>query len=183
MQLIVGSANEIKVGAVREIVPEYAFFAGAEVCGFDAPSGVSAQPKSLEETITGAMHRARGAWDSGAYTAAFGIESGLMVVPFTKTGHMDVCACAIFDGKESHLGLSSAWEAPADAAKLMLEDGLDMNDAFFKAGYTDDPKVGSTQGAIGILTKGRLDRKAYTKEAVRTALIHVERAHDLRHVA
>lgn len=180
MRVIVGSKNEVKVGAVRELAPEYPFLAAAVIDAFDAKSGVSDQPKTLEETITGAMNRARGAWESGACDASLGIESGLMVVPFTKTGHMDVCACAIFDGAEYHLGLSSAWEVPADAAKLMLEQGLDMNDAFHRAGYTDNPKIGSAEGAIGLLTKGRLDRKAYTKEAVRTALIHLERAHDLK---
>lgn len=178
MRINVGSKNEVKVGAVRELAAEYPFLASAEVLGFEAPSGVSDQPKTLEETITGAMNRARGAWDAGSCDAAFGIESGLMAVPYTRTGHMDVCACAIYDGSEFHLGLSSAWEIPTDAAKLMLEDGLDMNDAFHKAGYTDDPKIGSAGGAIGILTKGRLDRKAYTKEAIRTALIHLEAAHD-----
>lgn len=180
MRIIVGSKNEVKVGAVRELVPEYPFMASAEISGFDAKSGVADQPKTLEETVTGAMNRARGAWESGACDAALGIESGLMVVPFTKTGHMDVCACAIYDGAEFHLGLSSAWEVPADAAKLMLEQGLDMNDAFNQAGYTDNPKIGSAEGAIGLLTKGRVDRKAYTKEAVRMALIHLERAHDLK---
>lgn len=180
MRIIIGSKNDVKVGAVRELAPEYAFLASAEVAAFDAKSGVADQPKTLEETVTGAMNRARGAWESGQCEASFGIESGLMVVPFTKTGHMDVCACAIYDGKEFHLGLSSAWEVPSDAAKLMLEGGLDMNDAFHRAGYTDNPKIGSAEGAIGLLTKGRVDRKAYTKEAVRMALIHLERAHDLR---
>lgn len=178
MHIIVGSKNDVKVGAVRELAPEYPFMASAGVTGFDAPSGVSAQPKTLEETVQGAINRARGAWESGACDASVGIESGLMHVPFTKTGHMDVCACAIYDGKEFHLGLSSAWEAPADAARLMLEEGLDMNDAFVKAGYTDNPKIGSAEGAIGLLTKGRVDRKEYTKQAIRMACIHLERSHD-----
>lgn len=88
---------------------------------------------------------------------------------------MDVCVCAIFDGTEYHLGLSSAWEAPKAVMEHMLKDGLDMNDAAFKAGFTKDPKVGSAEGLVGIVTKGRLTRKEYTKEAVRTALIHLER--------
>lgn len=174
----IGSKNEVKIAAVRELLLEYPFIAAAEVRGFDVPSGVGAQPKSLDETVTGAMNRACAAWERGGCDVAFGIESGLMRVPHTRTGHMDVCACAIFDGNEFHLGLSSAWEVPADAAALMLEKNLEMNDAFHQAGYTPNPKVGSAEGAVGILTKGRLDRKAYTKEAVRTALIHLELAHD-----
>jgi non-canonical (house-cleaning) NTP pyrophosphatase len=56
----------------------------------------------------------------------------------------------------------------------MLNDGLDMNQAAHKAGLTENLKVGSAEGLVGIMTKGRLDRKAYTKEAIRTALIHLE---------
>ncbi len=98
-----------------------------------------------------------------------------MQVPFSKTGHMDVCACAIYDGREFHLGLSSAWEFPdKKVLDYMLNDGLDMSQAINKAGLTKNPKVGSEEGAIGILTKGRLDRKEYTKQALRTALIHLE---------
>ena len=49
-----------------------------------------------------------------------------------------------------------------------------MNDAAHKAGLTKNPKVGSAEGLVGIMTKGRLTRKEYTKEAIRTALIHID---------
>jgi inosine/xanthosine triphosphatase len=179
MRIIVGTTNEVKIGAVRELAPEYPCIAGAAISGIDVPSDVSSQPKSLEETMTGAMNRARGAWERGGLNAAdgdlsFGIESGLFAVPFTRTGHMDVCVCAIFDGNEFDFGLSSAWESPAIVTKYMVEDGLDMNQAYQKAGYIDDPKIGSSLGAIGLVTKGRLPRIKYTVESVRTALIGVE---------
>ncbi len=56
----------------------------------------------------------------------------------------------------------------------MLNEGLDMNDAARRAGLTQNPKIGSAEGLVGIMTKGRLTRKEYTKEAIRTALIHVD---------
>ena len=46
---------------------------------------------------------------------------------------------------------------------------------FFKLGITKNPQIGSEEGAIGIVTKGRLDRKEYTKQALRMALIHLEK--------
>jgi len=49
-----------------------------------------------------------------------------------------------------------------------------MNQAFSRAGLTNNPKLGSQEGAVGLLTKGRLTRKEYTKQAIRTALIHLE---------
>ena len=151
---------------------DYPHLKDATISTMDVASGVANQPKSLEETVKGAMNRAKGAFQDCAYS--FGIESGLMAVPNTKTGFMDVCVCAIFDGNEYHLGLSSAWEAPKRVMHHMLTEGLDMNQAALKAGLTEDPNVGSAGGLVGIMTKGRLTRKEYTKEAIRTALIHLE---------
>lgn len=173
MKVIVGSKNSIKIAAVAESLVLYPHLAGATVLGIEISSGVPDQPKTLEQTVQGAINRAKGAFKDCDYS--FGIESGLMAVPNTKTGFMDVCVCAIFDGAEYHLGLSSAWEAPKQVMEYMLKNGLDMNDAAFKAGFTKDPKVGSAEGLVGIMTKGRLTRKEYTKEAIRTALIHLER--------
>jgi inosine/xanthosine triphosphatase len=172
MNIKIASQNPVKVEALKEILLDYNHLQDAKVESVDVSSGVSDQPKSLEETITGAKNRAKTAHIDCEYS--FGIESGLMAVPHTKSGYMDVCACAIFDGSKYHLGLSSAWEAPEKVSKLILEDGLDMNEAAYKAGLTKDKKVGSAQGLVGIMTKGRLTRKAYTKEAIRTSLIHID---------
>lgn len=173
MKIIIGTTNKAKIEAVEEMIKDYNFLAESKVEGVSVESGVSDQPLSLDETITGAMNRARSAFSDCDYS--IGLESGLMTVPKTKSGYMDLCACAIFDGKEFHLGLSSAWEFPnPEVMKLMLEDGLDMSQAINKVGLTNNPEIGSEEGAIGILTKGRLTRKEYTKQAILTALIHLE---------
>jgi inosine/xanthosine triphosphatase len=173
MKINIGSKNKAKVEAVAEIFKEYPHLANATVISLEASSGISDQPKSLEETIQGAMNRAKGAWSDCDYS--IGLESGLMEVSLSKTGHMDVCACVIYDGKEFHLGLSSVWEFPdKKILDSILNEGLDMSQAINKAGLTKNPGIGSEEGAIGILTKGRLNRKEYTKQALRTALIHLE---------
>lgn len=172
MKIKIGSVNGVKVDAVKEILQDYPHLKDAAIFAVEVLSGVADQPKSLEETIQGAMNRAKGTFKDCDYS--FGIESGLMAVPNTKTGFMDVCVCAIYEGKEYHLGLSSAWEAPKEVAGYMLNDGLDMNEAAYKAGLTKNRNVGSAEGLVGIMTKGRLTRKEYTKEAIRTALIHLE---------
>lgn len=172
MKIKIGSVNKIKVEALREILQDYSHLRDAVISAADILSDIADQPKSLEETIQGAMNRAKNAFYDCMYS--FGIESGLMAVPNTKTGFMDVCACAIFDGNEYHLGLSSAWEAPKQVVRYMIDEGLNMNDAALKAGLTKNPTIGSAEGLVGIMTKGRLTRKEYTKEAIRTALIHLE---------
>lgn len=174
MRVVVGSTNEAKIGAVSDILKEYPHLAAASVEGVSVSSGVSNQPLTLEETVQGAMNRARAAFVD--CDLSIGIESGLMHVPNTKSGYMDVSACAFYDGKEFHLGLSSAWEFPnPEITKLIVEKGMDMSQAINHMGLTSNPKVGSAEGAIGILTKGRVDRKEYTKQALRMALIHLEK--------
>lgn len=171
--ITVGSQNASKLAAVTEVVHEYPHLKLAQVVGVSVDSNVSAQPKSLEETINGAMNRARGAFVNTTY--AIGLESGLMTVPHTKSGYMDVCACAIFDGHQFHLGLSSAWEFPdPKITELMVSKNLDMSQAINHVGLTKNPEIGAAEGAIGILTKGRVDRKEYTKQALRMALIHLD---------
>jgi inosine/xanthosine triphosphatase len=173
MKINIGSQNKVKVEAAKEILLEYPHLAHAEVFGVSTESGVADQPKSLDETMQGAMNRAKAAWNDCDYS--IGLESGLMHIPMSKTGYMDVCICAIYDGKEFHFGFSSAWEFPdKKITDLMIKEGLDMSQAINETGLTNNPKVGSEEGAIGILTKGRLDRKEYTKQALRTALIHLE---------
>lgn len=173
VKIKIGSKNKAKIEAVGEILKEYPHLAHAEFEGTETDSRVSAQPKSLEETTRGAMNRAKNIFTDCDYS--IGLESGLMEVPNTKSGYMDVCVCAIYDGKEFHIGLSSAWEFPDKrVTELMLKEGLDMSQAINKVGLTNNPEIGSEEGAIGILTKGRMTRKEYTKQALRTALIHLE---------
>lgn len=172
-KITVGSKNKVKVDAVRELLQEYPHLAQAVVEEVDVSSDVADQPKSLEETVQGAMNRARNAFSECDYS--IGLESGLMSVPGSKSGHMHIGVCAIHDGVEFHLGLSSAWEAPKKVTEHMIHDGLNMTDAALRAGLTQNPYIGSAEGLVGIMTKGRLDRKAYTKEALRMALIHLEK--------
>ena len=172
MKINVASKNPVKVEAVREVLNIYPNLANYEVVGIETNSGVSKQPKPLEETVQGAINRAMAVFNSCVYS--FGIESGLMIVPQTKTGSMDFCACAIYDGKNYHLGLSCAFEFPTKVTQMIHEQGIDANEAFYRCGLTIDRMIGSSEGAIGMLTKGRMNRKDYTKQAIQMALIHLE---------
>jgi len=172
MKIIVASKNSVKVDAVREVISQYKFLADAKISSAVVASGVSEQPKSLEETVKGAVNRAIGAFEFCDYS--FGIESGLIEVPYTKTGFMDTCACVIYDGRQTHIGLSCAFECPASIMQTVMQERCDLNHAFQKAGLTSNPKLGNADGAIGLLTKGRITRKDYTKQAIMMALIHLE---------
>ena len=172
MKIGVGTKNPAKVDAVKEIITEYDILKAAEVVPVDVDSGISEQPLTLEETVQGALNRAQGAQldcDLG-----IGLESGLFKMPRAKSGYMDICVCAIFDGKKFHLGTSSAFEYPAKLTELVLKEGIDVSRAAKQLGITDHQYVGHAQGMIGILTKSRVNRKEYTKQSLITALIHLE---------
>jgi len=171
MKIYLGTKNNSKLEALRETIEDYEFLRGNEVIAIKSNSEVSEQPMSLDETIKGAINRAKNCFDESSLS--FGIESGLMKVPNTKTGFMDFTACAIFDGKQIHLGLSSAFEYPLKITKLLLE-GFDASEAYKKLGLTEHEKIGEVGGIIGDLTKGRIKRKDYTKHAIQMALIHLE---------
>ena len=172
MNIRVGSKNPVKVSAVDETIRGYQFLADAAVEGVDAASEVGEQPKTLEETIRGAMNRARNAYQNCDFS--FGIEDGLMEAPHGRGNYLNVCACVIHDGKDFHLGLSSAHPVPKKIMRLILEKGYDMSGAFYETGLTSNPELGTAEGAIHILTKGRLTRKDCVKQAVTMALIHLE---------
>ena len=172
MKINLGSKNVAKVEALKDTIKSYGMFNGAELAAMEVDSGVSAHPTSIEETMRGATNRARNSFRECTYSV--GIESGLMTVPFTKTGWMETCACAIYDGKNIYFGLSSAFEYPPQITKMILE-GIEASEAFRKADITDHVKLGNTEGGIiGLLTKGNVSRKEYTKQAINNALIQLE---------
>jgi len=174
MKIKVGTKNKAKLESVEEIIKEYPHLSDCIIEGLEVSSGVADQPRSLDETINGAMNRAKDSFVDCDYS--IGLESGWMSVPKTKSGYMDVCACAIYDGNEFYLGLSSAWEFPDPSiTNLIINEGLDTTQAVNRIGLTNNTQIGSQEGVISILTKGRMNRKEYTKQALRTALIHLEK--------
>lgn len=171
MKLNVGSKNITKVQAVEEALRDFAEFNSVQVYSVDVESGVHRQPKNMEETVEGAMNRARNAYKD--CDLSVGLESGLIEVPNTKSGYMDITMCAIYDGQDFHLGGSSIFEYPKSMINLVLNKDYDISEAAKEIGFSHDNNLGKREGVIGILTKGRLDRKGYSKQAVITALVHL----------
>lgn len=171
MKINIGTANTIKIEALREAIAGSESFKDVLIEGIDTGSAVADQPKSLEETVRGAKNRSKAAFNNCDFSV--GIEDGLMAVPGTLTGYMNIGICAFYDGKKYYLGTSAAFEYPPKAIEL-VEKGFDINQAFHMLGLTDDPKVGSAEGAIGVLTRGRWNRKETAKQAVIAALLQLE---------
>jgi inosine/xanthosine triphosphatase len=175
MKIIIGTKNKAKVSAVKEVLRDYEDFTDCEMIAREVDSGVADQPKSIEETVLGVQNRAKVVFNSGdGFDYGFGIESGLMAVPASGTGYLDICICAIYNGEKFATGISCGFECPTEVTQLMIEEGLDMSQAANKAGLSTNPKLGAAEGLIGILTKGRITRKDYTKQAIITAMVQIE---------
>jgi inosine/xanthosine triphosphatase len=177
MTIALGSTNPVKIGALEEVVRDYPDLAHAAVISYAVSSDVSEQPLSLEEMIRGAKTRAKKAFHaSGKASYGFGIESGLFAAPGAQSGFLEASICAIYDGMNHFIGLSCGFEVPPQILELVLQKKMDLSQACHEAGVTSDPKLGAGEGLIGILTKGRIDRKKYTKQCITTALIQLENA-------
>lgn len=96
MKIKIGSKNQTKIQAVEEAISGSEILKGAEVSFIDVVTEKFGHPISMELVVRGAMDRAQQAFQDCNYS--FGIEGGLVEVFGTKSGYMEVAACAIYDG-------------------------------------------------------------------------------------
>ncbi|MBI2474613.1 MAG: inosine/xanthosine triphosphatase [Candidatus Taylorbacteria bacterium] len=171
MRINVGTKNAAKLRAVKNALASYEWTGSLDVISVDVASGVPDQPLSMAETVEGAKNRAKSAYPKCQYS--IGLENGLIEVPGSMNGRMDVCCCAIYDGQNFHLGLSSGFELPRSIQKF-VDQGLNMTDAALRSGLTTNAQIGSEEGVISLLSKGRIRREDYIKEAVMMAMIQIE---------
>jgi inosine/xanthosine triphosphatase len=165
MRVMVGSSNPVKLNATRNILTK--IYGQLEISSMDVDSGVSDQPFGLDETIKGAINRAKKAF-SHDIDLSVGIESGLMETPHTITGYIDLQWCAIFDGDKITLGVSSGFEYPPEVVKEVLS-GVEVGDVMDKITGVED--LGTKKGAVSHLSQDMLDRTENTEQCVLTAMI------------
>lgn len=159
--IIVGSANHVKVEAVRTVMQK--IFGEVRVTGIEVSSGVPDQPFE-EQTRQGAINRAKAAL--GDHDFAVGIEAGVFE---KEDGLYDYQYCAVLDRSgRITVGTGSGFMYPPAVADLARK-GMTIGDAM-KACF-DQNNIGKGQGAIGFLSKGLLDRKGLTEQSVTAAMI------------
>ena len=91
----VGSQNPVKIQATLNVLKKV--YKDLEVHSAEVDSGVPDQPIGLDQTIEGAVNRAKKSYSQNC-DLSVGIESGLLETPHTITGYVDLQWCAIFDG-------------------------------------------------------------------------------------
>jgi inosine/xanthosine triphosphatase len=161
--VIVGSTNPVKVSAVRAVLARIG--SGAQVEGISVPSGVSDQPEGDEETIRGAMQRAKAALERSGADLGIGIEGGVV----EEHGHMRTCAWAAVASRDGRIGVggSLAMSLP-DRVATLVRDGVELGLAMDRITGGHDTKRGT--GAVGILTGGLVDRQRAYETLVTYAL-------------
>jgi inosine/xanthosine triphosphatase len=149
----VGSTNPVKLGAARAVLARIA--PAAMIKDVRVSSTVRDQPFGDDETIRGALARARAARQAVGGELGVGIEGGVV----DNDGVMRTCAwAAVVDaaGHES-VGGSLAMPLPPAVARLVRE-GIELGEAMDR--LTGEHHTKHRQGAVGILTAGLVDRQA-----------------------
>jgi inosine/xanthosine triphosphatase len=176
MKINVGSQNAVKIAAVHNTVALYPeLLPDPHIVGVDVAVAEFGHPKNIEESVQGAIDRARRAFKD--CVLSIGLEGGLIAVPHSTSGYLEVGVCAIFDGEHEYLGFSPAFEFPKPVVDMILQGEGDASVAFKKLGLTEHDKLGAVKGGIiGMLTNGRMGREDFTKYSIMMALIHLEQA-------
>ena len=153
--IAVGSLNPVKVMAVRSVMERV--YGEVRITAVDVDSGVPPQPFG-DQTHQGSLNRARAAL--GDHDMAVGIEAGVLY---------DIQHCSIVsrDGRETY-GQGSGFRYPDRIAEL-VRGGMTVGDAVHEV--YGDSDIGKGQGAVGLLSKGLIDRKSLTEQSVTAAMI------------
>jgi len=164
MKAMVGSKNPVKIAAAQNVLRRV-YGDAVDVESMDVDSSVSHQPWGDEETLRGALHRARAAQRAGHATLGVGFEGGLLEVSgrvFTSAW----CAVARDDGVVGIAGGENALLPPSVAADVRA--GAELGPAMDALTGLHNTKHGD--GAIGILTGGYLSRQTAYEHLLTLAL-------------
>jgi inosine/xanthosine triphosphatase len=147
MKVIVGSLNNVKVRAIKSC------FISDDVIGMDAKSLVSAQPIGDEETMLGAINRAKEAKKQG--DIGIGLEGGVVNTPY---GMFVISYGALVDSNDClYIAGGTRVPLPLEVEEGLLK-GLELGEVMDQ--YAKKANVKHDEGAVGILTNNRVKRQA-----------------------
>ncbi|HYW30344.1 MAG TPA: inosine/xanthosine triphosphatase [Gemmatimonas sp.] len=164
-RVVVGSANAVKIAAVRAVLARLDIGAACE--GVAVSSGVPEQPWGDEETQRGAEARARAALAVTDADLAVGIEGGVVALP---DGAVRSCAWAVAVDRHGTRGIGGSLAMPLpEIVAERLRAGVPLGDAMDEVARQIG--IGRGAGAVGILTAGLIDRQRAYEPLVTYALI------------
>ncbi|MFJ8245839.1 DUF84 family protein [Peribacillus asahii] len=147
MRVAVGSKNPAKVEAVMKV------FSEAEVLSLSVESGVSAQPFSDEETIEGAVNRAKNCLQHSDAEIGIGLEGGVVQ---TKQG-LFLCNWGAMTTRDGGVWVAGgARIVLPDVVAKRLEQGEELGPVMDD--FTQKANIHKKEGAIGVFTNERMTR-------------------------
>lgn len=151
MNFILGSTNDAKVNATRNVIDNY--FPQAQVKSVSVSSGVSNQPYGDEETRLGSLNRALKASSVDKGAIGIGLEGGVR----TLDEKLFICnwgALILPDGTRFTAGGAQIPlpDVIAEEIKLGRELGPIIENYYGAKG------IRNKEGAIGMLTNGAINR-------------------------
>jgi inosine/xanthosine triphosphatase len=163
--IVVGSMNPVKRAAVAAVLARTAPWLTVEAVA--ASSGVSDQPWGDSETQAGARARAIASLDGRPLASlAFGVEGGVVREP---DGSVRTCAWVVARDRTGREGMGGSLAMPLPPGVVrLLEAGVELGHAMDQVARTSGTKHG--RGAVGLLTRGLLDRQQAYEPLVAYAL-------------
>ncbi|MCT2535026.1 DUF84 family protein [Aquibacillus koreensis] len=149
MIIYIGSKNPTKIKAVENIFSEF------EVKAVEAASNVSPQPFTDQETLIGAVNRAKECAAKAEGVIGIGLEGGVM-----KLGEkMLLCnwGALVDETGEVYVASGARIPLPREITE-QLEAGKELGEVMDL--FTKKTNVRKHEGAIGIFTKGYVGREA-----------------------
>lgn len=162
IQYALGTTNQAKHAAVKMAT-------GKEPICLSVPSGVADQPLSEDETICGAIHRAKQVLAKvPEATIGLGLEGGLTYdETYTQQWYL-ISICAAWDGEQLFLGKGLAFPVPNQVGERVKHEQIELRTVIDEwSGSTDSNHKG---GAYGLFTNNRIVRTNVFCDAVVAAL-------------
>ncbi len=157
-KVMVGSLNPVKIAAVQAafaaVWPEHTW----EIAGIAVPSGVSNQPMSDLESITGARNRANNALAAGEAGYGVGLEGGLQQI---GEQWFD-CGWVVVRDRAGREGCGSTARLVIPLRMLrLIQQGMEVGEAVDEIFQQHNSK--QSAGHFGLMTNNAITRtRAYT---------------------
>jgi inosine/xanthosine triphosphatase len=160
IKIAIGSTNPVKIQAVKNVLD-----ASSEIIPCSVQSHVRPQPLSDEETLQGAINRAKNCLEQTESNLAIGLEAGVVLL------QNQVYLChwgAIVDRKQNvYFTNGPLILLPLEYRKALWE-GKNLEDIMHQS--TGIQCLGAKEGAIGIFTENRLNREQVLTQMVKALI-------------
>lgn len=157
-EIAIGSTNPVKVQAVKNALNDEK----VHIVSCSASSKVRPQPLSDEETLQGAINRAKDCLEKTASILAIGLEAGVVLLQ----NQIYLCHWGALADRNDNTYFTNGplILLPPEYSKPLLQ-GENLEDIMHHS--TGIESLGAKEGAIGIFTQNRLNREQVLTQMVK----------------